>query len=198
MLKLSFIAPLALCSAAALNAASVTYTYVGSPFVTYGAPDDNSHQTNLSVSITLASALGANFNNTVTPASYSLSDGFSTITDQSPNLSSATYFTFQTDAGGEIDGWDVAVEQNQGGGWLGLITNSFNGGADGSDVCTSSSFPGTCEQFGGDAIVHYQGGAPAWTATSETPEPSAISLLGAAVVFGFGLRRFRRNSSARA
>jgi hypothetical protein len=86
--------------------ADVVYSYTGVAFTTVSG----SYTTSMKVtgSIDLTSALGANFGPaTVTPNSFSFSDGLQTITNTTPSVSS--FFVLQTGFFGNINFWQIVL-----------------------------------------------------------------------------------------
>jgi hypothetical protein len=166
---------------AVLNAGSVTYTYTGDDFSTYSGTYTSAAETNITVSLTFASALGPDFSEVqVTPQSFQISDGSLTLTDQSSNIGNAgTYFFVGTDGAGDISEWNINVDQTNGTGFLELLTE---GDIDVSDDCGAGSIPdNTCFSVS-SAVEEYSGynvdfpAQPGWTIESSTPEPSIIVL----------------------
>lgn len=92
---------------ATVNAASTTYTYTGNNFNSVKGPYTTSDS--VSGSITLADALASNLAGftTVSPTSFSFSDGINTVTNTTANVGSL--FAFKTDALGNIFQWQVSV-----------------------------------------------------------------------------------------
>jgi hypothetical protein len=124
----------------------VTYSYTGSAFApsSYSGTFTSAAETNITASLTFAAPLGPNFTEAdVSPLSFSISDGSTTLTNLSPNIvGGATYLDFGTDASGNIDVWDMAVVQSTGGGdWLLLLTEV---GADESIACGGGSIGSDC------------------------------------------------------
>jgi hypothetical protein len=86
--------------------ADVVYSYTGVAFTTVSG----SYTTSMKVtgSIDLTSALGANFGPaTVTPNSFSFSDGLQTITQTPPSVFS--FFVLQTEFFGNINFWQIVL-----------------------------------------------------------------------------------------
>jgi hypothetical protein len=104
ILALTAVAALSFAYPASVQAVPTTYDYTGNPYTQVSG----SYSTNMfvTVMVTLAGPLGANFSGTVSPTAFSLSDGVQTLT----NLN-ATGFTFQftTNASGAITDWSVDV-----------------------------------------------------------------------------------------
>ena len=92
---------------ASVNAAITTYTYTGNAFNSVTSPYTTSDS--VTGSITLANALASNLTSftTVTPSSFSFSDGINTVTNTTANVGSL--FAFKTDAIGNIFQWQVSV-----------------------------------------------------------------------------------------
>ena len=92
---------------ATVNAAITTYTYTGNNFDSVKGPYTTSHS--VSGSITLSNALASNLSSftTVSPTSFSFSDGINTVTNTTANVGSL--FAFKTDSIGNIFQWQVTV-----------------------------------------------------------------------------------------
>lgn len=197
-------------AAPAVQAGTITYTYAGDAFTGYNGSDNSSAETNISVSITLTSALGIDFCCSVTPLSFEISDGSTTLTDQSPDIdygADSTAFAFRTDSAGDITAWTIFVFQTVGScssgvcPYLELITETVGAvgsgeGTDGSYNCGGvSSTPnenGVCNSTpGGSAGVSYSDDLPGWSQSSSTPEPSSVVLMivgGLVALIGKGFR----------
>lgn len=90
-----------------MMASSVTYTYTGNDFQSASAPYTTSDF--VSGYFTLPTALGDNLtDDSITPASYSFSDGVQTISSSSPPTD--VTFDVSTDASGNINGWFINLE----------------------------------------------------------------------------------------
>jgi hypothetical protein len=91
---------------------ATTYNYTGNVFTSVSAPYTTSDS--VTGSFTLAVPLADNLTSftTVTPQSFSFSDGVNgdTITNTSPGVGSQ--FSFETDASGAITKWQVVVDIN--------------------------------------------------------------------------------------
>jgi len=147
----------------------------GDDFTAYDGADSGSAETNISVSFTMASPLGADLDNFVTPLSFQIGDGFTTLTDQSSNIGNAnTSFYFVTDDTGRIYLWTVSVFQTNGSGWLSLGTQTDS---DDSVACGTGDLS-QCFSDESFADVDYSqaGTQPGWTAETAAPEPSTIAL----------------------
>ena len=107
----------------------VIYSYTGDNFLYYGDGDSSAVQTNITATIDLTSALGDDFNGSVDPVSWEISDGNITVTNLSSDVAH-TEFYFETDAMGQIISYTVDVEQtNSAPGYAALISET---GGDGS------------------------------------------------------------------
>jgi hypothetical protein len=174
MVKLAGFIGSILMFAAVLNAGSVTYSYTGDDFTSYSGAYNSGAETNITVSVTLASALGDNFSGDVTPLSFQFSDGSNVLTDQSPNIDNGqTAFDFVTDGSGNITGWDVSANQINASESMRLLTES---GVDDTEECGGSSDLSVCSPELADADVEYAGNQPSFTVGAAAPEPSTISL----------------------
>ncbi len=152
----------------------VIYSYIGDDFVYYGDGDSSAVQTNITATIDLSSALVDNFNGSVDPVSWEISDGNITVTNLSSDVAH-TVFYFETDAMGQIISYTVDVEQtNSAPGYAALISET---GADGSDTCGGTDLD-SCGAPGSYAYVPYFGDQPAFSVTdTAVPEPISIALL---------------------
>jgi hypothetical protein len=183
MIRIAAVTGFILCFGAALNAGSVTYNYTGDDFTNYGGADNSGAQTNITVSITLASALGDNFGESaVTPSSFQISDGSTTFTNLSSNIDNAgSFFDLATDGSGNIDEWVVAVAQTNDSGFLQLVTQGPGENDDSTD-CGTGVVESYCSSVTGYAYIDYAGDGgtltqPGWTETAAAPEPSTTSLV---------------------
>jgi hypothetical protein len=151
--------------------ADTTYTYTGNPMTYSGTGNANvcgGSECSITGSFTVASSLGDNFSGTVTPESYSFTDG-------NQNLSTGSivnFFTASTDASGAINGWAIELEALGYGPWM----------------VTESS--GLDESYNGYLVYNYAPGT--WTSEdpTATPEPSSLLLLSSGLVgLGFMKRK---------
>jgi hypothetical protein len=80
-ISFAFVAVFSLTTIAAPNAqASVVYSYTGNPFNTFVGPVFSGSDA-VTGELTIASALGDNFNGNVSPTQFSFSNGLSSITN---------------------------------------------------------------------------------------------------------------------
>jgi hypothetical protein len=196
MIKFAGFSGLVLLFGTALNAASVTYSYTGDDFTTYSGTYTSGVETNLTISLTFASALGDNFHETqVTPQSFQISDGSTTLTDQSSNIDNAgTFFDIGTDAAGDVDEWDVEVDQTNDAGYLQLLGEVS---VDYSADCGPGSVPAESCNAVGSASVEYSDNQPGWTSSAAAPEPSTLVLavMGALCVLAGSRRKSKSDLS---
>jgi hypothetical protein len=97
-------------AAASVQAVPTTYVYTGNFFNIVNAPYTTSDR--VTATVELASPLPANMSlGSVTPLAFSFSDGVQTITNLTADV---TFFTFQTDAAGEITAWVAQALTNSG------------------------------------------------------------------------------------
>lgn len=199
--RLKLLAILSLAAAPAL-AAPVTYEYTGHAFTSFNTVGGGTSYTganHISISMTLASALGAGLSQAfVTPTAFSLSDGLQTITDANATNS---FFGFSTDAAGTIVSWHVGA----------IVSNTFVGGGvsdelmsesawssktglqqtsdSGNQVtCGPDSAPGVgCAYYGNGFAQSYgavSANAGTWSiaeTAGNLPEPPALALAGLAL-----------------
>lgn len=154
-----------------------TYNYTGNDFTSVSAPYTTSDS--VTGSFTLAAPLAANLTSftTVTPQSFSFSDGVigDTITNTSPGVGSQ--FSFETDGSGAITKWQVVVD----------ITSVSN-----FSISTVNA-PGGVGVF--DQAQHgggtTSGGNTNSPGTWAVPEPTTVGLLAVGAVLAAALRRKR-------
>jgi hypothetical protein len=172
--------------------ADVVYSYTGNTFTGFSGADNAATQTKIRATVDLSSALGDNFNGTVSPVSWQISDGNLTFTNLSSNIAQ-TSFDFVTDAMGNITGWDVfATQTNSTPGYVRLLTEA---GADDSESCGGNNFS-SCSPLFGEAFVTYSGNQPAFAPVA-TPEPNlTMLLLGIAVILVCVSTRFAREGNS--
>jgi hypothetical protein len=167
--------------------AGVIMTYTGNPFTNVGGVYNTSDR--ITGTVDLAAPLGANLSTAnVNPVSFSFNDGVKTETDQNVN---SYQFLFSTDAGGNLTGWYIVVDNAIGPGSpviqvandLGIVVDEGYYALIGPsvDYGTNQWSPGTW------AIRNTGGGVP---------EPASWALM----IAGFGalgaaLRRRRTNAS---
>lgn len=176
-------------------AEQVTYSYTGSAFApgSYSGTFTSAVETNITATLTFAAPLGPNFTEAeVSPLSFSISDGSTTLTNLSPNIvGGATYLDFGTDASGNINVWNMTVVQSTGGGtWLELLTEVT---ADESVTCGGGPVGSDCSPVTGLAYVEYSSNQPSWTESEAAPEPSTFALFAVTLAVLAPLLRKRLN-----
>jgi hypothetical protein len=141
--------------------ADTTYTYTGTPMTEGTTPDVcGGGPCTITGSFTVATPLGDNvpfsYTNTITPESFSFTDGNQTIATGS----SVLYFNVGTDASGDIDAWVIQV--------YGLYDGT-------SFILTDNVGLDESYRNGSTAYNSSQG---TWDPeTTPTPEPSGLPLL---------------------
>jgi len=179
--------------------ASEVYTYTGNDFT--GVSGSYSTLDSVSISITLSTPLGDDFSGSVTPTSFTASDGVQTITSANASLSSSAFY-FVTNGSGQITGWVVEVFTNP-------YVYSVSGGAIGTQgagqytyqpppdaiVGSGSTNEDDGALWGSVATSGYIDGDPGtWSAT---PLPAALPLFATGLgVMSFVVRRKRRKNVA--
>lgn len=146
-----------------LAADTITYTYTGNDFEVASGPYTTSDF--VSGFFTLTTALGDNLvDDSITPASYSFSDGVQTFSSSSPP--SDVTFDVSTNSSGAINGWFIDV--GSGANFVSTATtpNQEDQGEDG--------FAGAANNFfaEGTWVQTESGGG------SAVPEPSNVGLVG--------------------
>jgi PEP-CTERM motif len=158
--------------------ADVTYTYTGNPFESFGGlygPTDL-----VSGSFTVTSALGdSSPEATITPNSYSFTDGIQTISSTSP----PPEVTFEVGTGltGAITSWDISFT-SVGGNILSTDSASSDFGEVGASLGENIGDPGGWVQSGGGA--------------SPVPEPGNLELIGLGLAAIVAARRKLQRSKA--
>jgi len=145
-----------LCPFAALADTTTTYDYTGSNFSTaIGA-----YTTSDSVqgSITFSAPLADNLSDfSVSPESFSFTDGVQTITSSTTGVVDS--FAFSTNASGNISFWTIFVESSPQSYIFSVDGTAEEGTTDVNDAAYTE-IPGS------------------WTEASPVPEPSTLALLG--------------------
>jgi hypothetical protein len=206
MLKVAVLCGMIICSEVGLKANSFTYTYSGPDFdpSSYYGVYSSGLETNISVSITLASPLGDNFAfGSVSPLSFEITDSFNTLTNTSPDLYTGPGFApdlkIGTNDQGLIDFWAIDAFAQDGNNLVTILetsvvpdgpTNLF----DQSQVCTGTITTPTftCPSDGRASVTANPEFQLFWSGPGQTPEPSTwLSLvigLGAVGVLVFKRR----------
>lgn len=144
--------------------ADTVYTYTGNPYTTALSPYTTSMF--VSVTFTLAAPLGNNFPfATITPASYSVSDGLQTLTNLNSTIA---FFQVGTGPSGIPTSWTIRVDQ----GLSSIITDW-----DSADAAHFSN---------GTSLGIVRGAPGTWTVTTSTPEPGTLGSLSTGMI-GLGL-----------
>ena len=181
----------ALLSALVVPASANTiYTYTGNPF---DAPGSVYNGAQLYATFTMASAQPANSNSSSIPLAFLVSDGFITLTDQSPDTT-LVHFGLATDSAGAITGhyWEVDQTRPTPGSLLGFLSSSTGTYAGGYD----DAFTFDMQQGRADQIFVY--GSGSWTVTSDNagagaPEPATFVLFGSALAMAGFARKFLKS-----
>jgi hypothetical protein len=167
-----------LLSASLMARADTIYTYTGNDFTSATGPYTTSDF--VSGSFTLASPLGDDLSNyTVTPLSFSFSDGVQTLTNSSTDLTLIN-FVVTTNSSGAVTEWSIDLSTQGGGGIYthnnpGVLVNDEGELSDGSFGYTTNS-PGTFTVAETPAVA---------------PEPASLLLLGTGLL-GFAVFWRRR------
>lgn len=147
-----------------LASASTIYNYTGQAYSSATLPYNTSES--VTGSFTLNTPLAANLTNgTVTPVSFSFSDGVQTITDQT--AFSSSFGDLSTDANGNIISYYIQIN-NLTQGFIKL--SNVGGGLSGDSVRLTVGTSGSNTVAGSFA--------PIAASAAATPEPSSLVLLG--------------------
>ena len=171
--------------------ASVVYSYEGNNFDTFSFPSSYNAAMSVSGSLTLASPLGMYFGGTVTPLSFTFSDGINTFTESNTDYSG---FRFNTDATGAITQWaiemyiDVPDPVKIGDTFFYLMSqNVVDMGS--METCISISYTGSCS-IGIDNGVIEPANVSGW---SVVPVPPAVWLFGSGLIGLIGIARRKKS-----
>jgi hypothetical protein len=187
---------LSIILAPSVRAAPVTYTYTGPAFTTFTGAAVCPVQCDLSGSFTVSSALpGGLTNATITPTSFSFTDGLNTLTNLNTTGAGdqANFLLFSTNGAGQITQWEIILQH------ISLAQfetfSSISGGV--PEDKTWIGNPGTTS---GTALVDGIAGGPSgsWvpsTPTTTTPEPTTLGLLSTGLL-GLGITLTRRKKIA--
>jgi len=178
LLALTGVAALSLAYPASVQA-SVTYQYIGNPFTRADPPYTTSDF--VTVMMTLADPLPANFDGTVTPTAFTATDGVQTINNHNTDPID-TVFQFVTDATSTITHWEVAV-----------------GSGDFPNIRSFNGLP-TIEFVGDSAVdenVNFAGNSDSpgvWSVNASVPDAGSTLSLMTLTLMAFGLlaRRLQR------
>ena len=178
-----------------LLASPVTYSYTGQDFSSlYVSGESQQYSTSDSIvgEFTLSAPLADDLTSftTVTPTSFSFSDGVQTITNLSANLVAAqTYFQVETNASGAITAWSITVTTDGGTAHDDIETVDETGFA--QDDGEVSSSPGVYSE--GENTSSDGSSAGTWTSSAAvvTPEPASLMLVATGLLGAAGLVRRR-------
>lgn len=184
-----------LAAAWAGPADAATYTYTGNSLSSYSSIttpcvplSPGCGITNITAELVFAAPLAANlYFQTVTPTSWVISDGLSTVTDTTPGFSFVFPLGLSTDAGGNISEWLFHVYQpaSVAGQLYELTTQNYPGQAAIDQTGYCQSITSTCI-FADIANVTSNPGA--WSQTV-VPIPASAWFLGPAIAMLGWMRR---------
>jgi hypothetical protein len=179
-ISFAFVCGVSLTTVAVPNAqASVVYSYTGNPFNTFVGPVFSGSDA-VTGELTIASALGDNFNGNVSPTQFSFSNGLSSITNFS--LPSSV-FDIQTSNTGAIIQWNIALSIGNGISSASISTSQL---ADHSDISGPTTFSSGSNS----------GDPDAWSSAA-TPLPAALPLFATGIA-ALAVLRWRRKWEAAA
>jgi hypothetical protein len=196
LLKLGFLGVTFYFASVTQALATTIYAYTGNNFTLYPSPYTD--QMSVSATFSLAQPLAANLNfSSVSPISFSLSDGVNTITDQSDNLLS-TLFRFITDGSGNIQEWNVSVltdfpTQSVGETriTIGTVNNPSLGQIYDQGLISTCTNTGNCSSGLVQTNAFISGSPGAWQVTT-VPVPAAAWLFGSGLLGLIGVARRKK------